>query len=203
MEPFRSHTGRVAALPRANVDTDQVIPKQFLKRIERTGFGVALFHDWRYRADGTPDPAFELNRHEAAGASVLLAGANFGCGSSREHAPWALAEYGFRAIVAPSFADIFYGNCCQNGLLPVTLAEAEVAELFRRAAAASDGYEVTVDLERTEVRDAAGFRAEFVIAPYRRAMLLDGLDEIGRTLRQEAGIAAFERRRAIELGVPV
>jgi 3-isopropylmalate/(R)-2-methylmalate dehydratase small subunit len=203
MEPFRSHTGRVAALPRANVDTDQIIPKQFLKRIERTGFGVALFHDWRYRADGTPDPAFELNRPEAAGASVLLAGANFGCGSSREHAPWALGEYGFRAIVAPSFADIFYGNCCQNGLLPVTLAEAEVAELFRRAGAASDGYEVTVDLERTEVRDAAGFRAEFVIAPYRRAMLLDGLDEIGRTLRQEAAIAAFERRRAMELGVPV
>jgi len=203
MKPFRSHTGRVAALPRANVDTDQIIPKQFLKRIERTGFGVALFHDWRYGADGTPDPAFELNRPEAAGASVLLAGANFGCGSSREHAPWALAEYGFRAIVAPSFADIFYGNCCQNGLLPVTLAEAEVAELFRRAAAASDGYEVTVDLERTEVRDAAGFRAEFVIAPYRRAMLLDGLDEIGRTLRQEVGIAAFERWRAVELGVPV
>jgi 3-isopropylmalate/(R)-2-methylmalate dehydratase small subunit len=203
MKPFRSHTGRVAALPRANVDTDQIIPKQFLKRIERTGFGVALFHDWRYRADGTPDPAFELNRPEAAGASVLLTGANFGCGSSREHAPWALGEYGFRAIVAPSFADIFYGNCCQNGLLPVTLAEAEVAELFRRAGAASDGYEVTVDLERTEVRDAAGFRAEFVIAPYRRAMLLDGLDEIGRTLRQEAGIAAFERWRAVELGVPV
>ncbi len=203
MEPFHSHTGRVAALPRANVDTDQIIPKQFLKRIERTGFGVALFHDWRYRADGTPDPAFELNHPEAAGASVLLTGANFGCGSSREHAPWALGEYGFRAIVAPSFADIFYGNCCQNGLLPVTLAEAEVAELFRRAGAASDGYEVTVDLERTEVRDAAGFRAEFVIAPYRRAMLLDGLDEIGRTLRQEAGIAAFERRRAVDLGVPV
>ena len=203
MEPFHSHTGRVAALPRANVDTDQIIPKQFLKRIERTGFGVALFHDWRYRADGTPDPAFELNRPEAAGASVLLTGANFGCGSSREHAPWALGEYGFRAIVAPSFADIFYGNCCQNGLLPVTLAEAEVAELFRRAGAASDGYEVTVDLERTEVRDAAGFRAEFVIAPYRRAMLLDGLDEIGRTLRQEVGIAAFERWRAVELGVPV
>jgi 3-isopropylmalate/(R)-2-methylmalate dehydratase small subunit len=203
MEPFHSHTGRVAALPRANVDTDQIIPKQFLKRIERTGFGVALFHDWRYRADGTPDPAFELNHPEAAGASVLLTGANFGCGSSREHAPWALGEYGFRAIVAPSFADIFYGNCCQNGLLPVTLAEAEVAELFRRAGAASDGYEVTVDLERTEVRDAAGFRAEFGIAPYRRAMLLDGLDEIGRTLRQEASIAAFERRRAVDLGVPV
>ena len=202
MEPFRVHTGRVAALPRANVDTDQIIPKQFLKRIERTGFGVALFHDWRYRGDGTPDPAFELNRPEAAGASVLLTGANFGCGSSREHAPWALAEYGFRAIVAPSFADIFYGNCCQNGLLPVTLDDDVVAELFRRATA-SGGYELTVDLERTEVRDAAGFRANFAIAPYRRAMLLDGLDEIGRTLRQEGGIAAFERRRAVELGVAV
>jgi 3-isopropylmalate/(R)-2-methylmalate dehydratase small subunit len=202
MEPFRVHTGRIAALPRANVDTDQIIPKQFLKRIERTGFGVSLFHDWRYRGDGTPDPAFELNRPEAAGASVLLTGANFGCGSSREHAPWALAEYGFRAIVAPSFADIFYGNCCQNGLLPVTLDDDVVAELFRRATA-SGGYELTVDLERTEVRDAAGFRADFAIAPYRRAMLLDGLDEIGRTLRQEAGIAAFERRRAVELGVAV
>jgi len=203
MEPFRVHTGRVAALPRANVDTDQIIPKQFLKRIERTGFGAALFHDWRYRADGTPDPGFELNRPDAAGASVLLAGANFGCGSSREHAPWALAEFGFRAIVAPSFADIFYGNCCQNGMLPVALAESEVAELFRRVAEASDGYQLTVDLERTELRDAAGFRAAFAIAPYRRAMLLDGLDEIGRTLRQDAGIAAFERRRALELGVPV
>ncbi|MFL5515309.1 MAG: 3-isopropylmalate dehydratase small subunit [Gemmatimonadales bacterium] len=203
MEPFRVHTGRVAALPRANVDTDQIIPKQFLKRIERTGFGAALFHDWRYRADGTPDPGFELNRPDAAGASVLLAGANFGCGSSREHAPWALAEFGFRAIVAPSFADIFYGNCCQNGMLPVALAESEVAELFRRVAEGSDGYQLTVDLERTELRDAAGFRAAFAIAPYRRAMLLDGLDEIGRTLRQDAGIAAFERRRALELGVPV
>src|SRR3954451_13908194 len=147
MEPFRVHTGRVAALPRANVDTDQIIPKQFLKRIERVGFGVALFHDWRYRADGTPDPAFELNRPEAAGASILLAGANFGCGSSREHAPWALAEYGFRAIVAPSFADIFYGNCCQNGLLPVTLPEPAVAELFRRAGASPATYELIVDLE--------------------------------------------------------
>jgi 3-isopropylmalate/(R)-2-methylmalate dehydratase small subunit len=203
MEPFRVHTGRVAALPRANVDTDQIIPKQFLKRIERTGFGVSLFYDWRYRADGSPDPAFELNRPEAAGASILLAGANFGCGSSREHAPWALAEYGFRVIVAPSFADIFYGNCCQNGLLPVTLPEADVAELFRRAAASPKGYELTVDLERTDVRDAAGFQASFTIAPYRRAMLLEGLDEIGRTLKQEPGIAAFERRRALELGVPV
>ena len=203
MEPFRVHSGRVAALPRANVDTDQIIPKQFLKRIERTGFGVSLFHDWRYLADGSPDPRFELNRPEAAGASILLAGANFGCGSSREHAPWALAEYGFRAIVAPSFADIFYGNCCQNGLLPVTLQDDEVAELFRRAAESPGSYELTVDLERTRVRDGAGFDATFTIAPYRRAMLLEGLDEIGRTLRQEAAIAAFERRRALETGVPV
>ena len=203
MEPFRVHTGRVAALPRTNVDTDQIIPKQFLKRVERTGFGVSLFYDWRYRDDGSPDPAFELNRPEAAGASILLAGANFGCGSSREHAPWALAEYGFRAIVAASFADIFYGNCCQNGLLPVTLPESAVADLFRRANESRGGYELTVDLERTEVRDAAGFAASFTIAPYRRAMLLEGLDEIGRTLRQEAGIAAFERRRALEMGVPV
>jgi 3-isopropylmalate/(R)-2-methylmalate dehydratase small subunit len=202
MEPFRVHTGRVAALPRANVDTDQIIPKQFLKRIERTGFGVSLFYDWRYRDDGSPDPAFELNRPAAAGASILLAGANFGCGSSREHAPWALAEYGFRAIVAPSFADIFYGNCCQNGLLPVTLPEHAVAELFCRADESRGGYELTVDLEHTQVRDAAGFVASFTIAPYRRAMLLEGLDEIGRTLRQVAGIAAFERRRALEMGVP-
>ena len=203
MEPFRVHTGRVAALPRTNVDTDQIIPKQFLKRVERTGFGVSLFYDWRYRDDGSPDPAFELNRPEAAGASILLAGANFGCGSSREHAPWALAEYGFRAIVAASFADIFYGNCCQNGLLPVTLPESAVADLFRRANESRGGYELTVDLERTEVRDAAGFAASFTIAPYRRAMLLEGLDEIGRTLQREAGIAAFERRRALEMGVPV
>jgi 3-isopropylmalate/(R)-2-methylmalate dehydratase small subunit len=203
MEPFRRHTGRVAALPRADVDTDQIIPKQFLKRIERTGFGVSLFYDWRYLADGAPDPAFELNRPGAAGATILLAGANFGCGSSREHAPWALAEYGFRALIAPSFADIFYGNCCQNGLLPVPLPEAAMAELFRRAAGSRDGYELTVDLERTELRDAAGFTATFAIAPYRRAMLLEGLDEIGRTLKQEARVAAFERRRALELGVPV
>jgi 3-isopropylmalate/(R)-2-methylmalate dehydratase small subunit len=134
---------------------------------------------------------------------VLLAGGNFGCGSSREHAPWALAEYGFRAIVAPSFADIFYGNCCQNGLLPVALPESAVAELFRRAAASPGGYDLTVDLERSEVRDAAGFTASFSIAPYRRAMLLEGLDEIGRTLKQDATIAAFERRRAVEMGVPV
>ena len=195
MRAFTVHTGRVAALPRVNVDTDQIITKQFLKRVERTGFGEFLFFDWRYRPDGSPDPGFELNRPAARGASVLLAGSNFGCGSSREHAPWALAEYGFRAIVAPSFADIFYNNCCQNGLLPVRLAEAEIAELFRRADAAPEGYELTVDLERQRVTDGAGFEATFAIDPYRREMLLRGLDEIGRTLLEEPMITAFERGR--------
>ena len=195
MRAFTVHTGRVAALPRVNVDTDQIIPKQFLKRVERTGFGEFLFFDWRYRPDGSPDPGFELNRPAARGASVLLAGSNFGCGSSREHAPWALAEYGFRAIVAPSFADIFYNNCCQNGLLPVRLAEAEIAELFRRADAAPEGYELTVDLERQRVTDGAGFEATFAIDPYGREMLLRGLDEIGRTLLEEPMITAFERGR--------
>jgi 3-isopropylmalate/(R)-2-methylmalate dehydratase small subunit len=199
MQPFSVHTGRAVSLPRANVDTDQIIPKQFLKRIERTGFGASLFFDWRYLADGSPNPGFELNRPEAAGASILIAGANFGCGSSREHAPWALAEYGFRAIVAPSYADIFFGNCCQNGLLPVVLPEAQVQTLFRRAAAANGGYDLTVDLVSRRVRDGQGFEAGFEMDEYRRRMLLEGLDEIGKTLLDEPRIAAFERRRAAEL----
>ncbi len=149
MQPFVSHTGRAAALQRANVDTDQIIPKQFLKRIERTGFGAFLFHDWRFRSDGTLNPEFELNRPDSQGATVLLTGANFGCGSSREHAPWALGGFGFRAIIAPSFADIFYANCMQNGLLPVVLPEAAITELFRRCAT-TRGYEVTVDLEAAQ-----------------------------------------------------
>ncbi len=193
MQSFTVHSGRVAALPRANVDTDQIIPKQFLKRIERTGFGPSLFFDWRYLADGSPNPDFELNRPEAAGATILVAGPNFGCGSSREHAPWALAEYGFRSIIAPSFADIFYGNCCQNGMLPVTLPEARVSELLTRAAAG--GYELTVDLERRRVHDGQGFDEPFTVDDYRREMLLQGLDEIGKTLLQEDRIAAYERRR--------
>jgi 3-isopropylmalate/(R)-2-methylmalate dehydratase small subunit len=195
MQPFSVHSGRVAALPRADVDTDQIIPKQFLKRIERTGFGPCLFFDWRYLADGSANPEFELNRPDAAGATILLAGPNFGCGSSREHAPWALADYGFRSIVASSFADIFYGNCCQNGLLPVILPEPQVNELFARAGAARGGYEVTVDLPRQRVSDGGGFDAGFAIDDYRKEMLLHGLDEIGKTLLQEDRIAAFERRR--------
>jgi 3-isopropylmalate/(R)-2-methylmalate dehydratase small subunit len=194
MIAFTRHTGRVAALPRVNVDTDQIIPKQFLKRIERTGFGRHLFHDWRYLADGSPDPRFELNHPKAVGATILVAGDNFGCGSSREHAPWALGEYGFRAIVAPSFADIFFSNCCQNGLLPVRLAPREVTELVRRYRAADAGYELTVDLEAQRVTDAAGFAAGFEIDAYQRERLLLGLDEIGRTLLEEERIAAYERR---------
>src|SRR3954452_13741443 len=194
MQPFQSHTGRVAALPRANVDTDQIIPKQFLKRIERTGFGPCLFFDWRYLADGSPNPAFELNRPAAAGASILLAGANFGCGSSREHAPWALAEYGFRVIISSSFADIFYGNCCQNGLLPVCLPQFHIDELFRRAEVPC---QLEVDLRRQIVSDDSGFQATFEIAPYRREMLLLGLDEIGSTLLQEERIATYERQREL------
>src|SRR3954470_10115554 len=146
MQPFTTHRGRVAALPRANVDTDQIIPKQFLKRIERTGFGPFLFYDWRYLPDGRENPDFELNRSSARGATLLLAGANFGCGSSREHAPWALADFGFRVILAPSFADIFYANCCQNGLLPVVLPEQVVARLLHASRTA--GYSLTVDLQR-------------------------------------------------------
>src|SRR3954463_9576087 len=177
MKAFISHRGTVAAMGRANVDTDQIIPKQFLKRIERTGFGPFLFFDWRFDLDGHERQEFELNQPRARGASILLTGANFGCGSSREHAPWALADYGFRVIIAPSFADIFYGNCCQNGLLPVVLPETTTAELIRRYdAAAPGGYELTIDLTDQRVTDQAGFEARFDIDAYRREMLLQGLD---------------------------
>jgi len=195
MSPFTTHTGRVAALPRVNVDTDQIIPKQFLKRIERTGFGEFLFFDWRFNPDGSPNPDFELNQPNAGGASILVAGANFGCGSSREHAPWALGEYGFRVLIAPSFADIFYNNCCQTGLLPVRLTVAEVTELIRRTERSVHGYELTVDLERQRITGVNGFEARFEIDGYRREMLLRGLDEIGKTLLDERLISAFESRR--------
>ncbi|MGQ0703575.1 MAG: 3-isopropylmalate dehydratase small subunit [Gemmatimonadales bacterium] len=198
MIPFTRHRGQVAVLPRANVDTDQIIPKQFLKRVERTGFGPFLFHAWRYRPDRSPNPEFELNRPTAAGASVLITGPNFGCGSSREHAVWALLEYGFRVILAPSFADIFYENCCRNGLLPVVLLEPTLAELAQRAAL--EGYQLTVDLEAEQVHDEAGLAVPFRMDAYRRELLLLGLDEIAETLRREDQIAAYERRRA---GAPI
>lgn len=198
MQPFVAHHGRVVALRRANVDTDQIIPKQFLKRIERTGFGPFLFYDWRYLTDGGENPEFELNRPDARGATILLTGANFGCGSSREHAPWALADFGFRAIIAPSFADIFYANCCQNGLLPVTLPQARVDELFE-CCARPQGLELTIDLESKSV-NGDELDVPFEIDPYRREMLLLGLDEIGRTLLEESTITAFERRRSSKAG---
>jgi 3-isopropylmalate/(R)-2-methylmalate dehydratase small subunit len=194
MEAFVRHTGLVAPLDRVNVDTDQIIPKQFLKRIERTGFGQFLFFDWRYLDNGQPNPAFELNRPGYAGASILVAGRNFGCGSSREHAPWALYDYGFRAIIAPSFADIFYNNCCKNGLLPVTLPDEAVTELLTKAQA-QPGYQLTVDLQAQLVTDDAGFRAPFTVDPFRRDCMLRGLDDIGLTLEPEPAIAAYEARR--------
>ena len=195
MQSFTTHTGVVAALDRANVDTDQIIPKQFLKRIERTGFGQFLFFDWRFLADGGLNPEFELNQPAAAGASVLLARRNFGCGSSREHAPWALADYGFRAVIAPTFADIFFNNCFQNGMLPVKLDEADVDELFRRAAAAESAghpYRLTVDLRACEVRDDGGFTRSFAVDPFRRHCLLEGLDNIALSLKHVDKIAVWE-----------
>lgn len=188
MKKFISHTGIVAPLDRANVDTDQIIPKQFLKRIERTGFGEFLFYDWRL------DPDFVLNEPRYAGASILVTGKNFGCGSSREHAPWAIAEYGFRAIIAPSFADIFSNNCFKNGLLPIVLPDADVAELLEKAAE-NDRYELTVDLERNVIEDGRSFMREFSIQPFQRYCLLEGLDDVGLTLRHEPDIQAFESSR--------
>lgn len=194
MEPFRKLTGVVAPLPRVNVDTDQIIPKQFLKRIERTGFGEFAFFDWRYRQDGTPDPEFELNRPGYGGATILVTGRNFGCGSSREHAPWALREYGFRAIIAPSFADIFNNNCAQNGMLLVVLPEERVDELVQTAQE-KPGYELTVDLEEQAVYDREGFRETFEIDPFVRERLLNGLDDIDMTLTMDASISGFEVKR--------
>lgn len=196
MQPFVKHTGLVVPLDRSDVDTDQIIPKQFLKRIERTGFGEFLFFDWRYLEDGSPNPEFILNRPKYRGATILLARRNFGCGSSREHAPWALADYGFRAIIAPSFADIFYNNSLKNGLLPVRLPEDAVDELFRRTLG-EEGYRLTVDLEHCVVADERGFRAPFEIDAFRRECLLKGLDDIGLTLEHEEKIAAYEKARGI------
>ena len=188
MERFTKHTGLVAPLDRANIDTDQIIPKQFLKRIERTGFGEFLFYDWRYLPDGQPNPAFVLNEPRYQGASILVAGKNFGCGSSREHAPWALGEFGFRVIIAPSFADIFANNCFKNGMLPITLPEEQVRELMKCA-------QLTVDLETQMITDENGLSVSFVVGSFQRYCLLEGLDDIGLTLRHEDAIKAFEASR--------
>ena len=195
MEPFVKHVGKVAALDRANVDTDQIIPKQFLKRIERTGYGPFAFFDWRYFEDGTtPNPDFELNDQRYDGASILVTGRNFGCGSSREHAAWALKEYGFLAIIAPSFADIFANNAVENGMLTIVLPPADVATLTERAQTVAN-YRLTVDLASTTVEDDNGFAASFGVDPTVQHRLLNGLDAVGLTLQQEEAIADFEARR--------
>jgi len=186
-------------MDRVNVDTDQMVPKQFLKALTRQGFGRTLFYDWRYLPGEKPNPEFILNWPRYQGASVLLARANFGCGSSREHAPWAILEYGFRAIIAPSYADIFYNNCFKNGILPVTLAGGQVDELFRRTEK-TEGYKLTADLESQTVTDDTGLKYSFEIDPFRRECLLKGLDDIGLSLRFEKDITQFERehpRRAV------
>jgi 3-isopropylmalate/(R)-2-methylmalate dehydratase small subunit len=183
-------------MDRSNVDTDQIIPKQFLKRIERTGFGQYLFFDWRFHDDGSDNPQFELNRPEYRGATVLLARRNFGCGSSREHAPWALEDYGFRVLIAPSFADIFYNNCFKNGILPIRLPEAGVEDLFQRVAA-HPGYQITVDLQACTIADAFGLAVSFEVDAFRRHCLFNGLDDIGLTLQHDAEIAAYEKSRGI------
>ena len=193
MEAFKEHVGLVVPLDRINVDTDQIIPKQFLKRIERTGFGEFLFYDWRYLENGEPNPAFVLNEPRYRGVSILIAGVNFGCGSSREHAPWALQQYGFKAILAPSFADIFRNNCYKNGILPITLPADVIADLSD-AARVTEGYRLMVDLDTQSVICPDGTSHPFEIGDFEKHCLLNGLDEIGWTLQFEADIAAFEAR---------
>ena len=207
MQPFRILTGLVAPLDRANVDTDAIIPKQFLKSVNRTGFGLNAFDSWRYLDKGEPgmdharrpqNPDFALNQPRYRGAQILLARRNFGCGSSREHAPWALADYGFRALIAPSYADIFFNNCYKNGLLPIVLSESEVARLFDDVAA-FPGFRLTIDLERQTVATPDGSTTfKFEVEPFRKHCLLNGLDEIGLTLTHADEIAAFEAKRKIE-----
>jgi 3-isopropylmalate/(R)-2-methylmalate dehydratase small subunit len=194
MQPFSRHTGLVLPLDRVNVDTDQMVPKQFLKLQTKQGFGRVLFYDWRYLAGEKPNPDFILNWPRYKGASVLLARANFGCGSSREHAPWAVADYGFRVIIAPSYADIFYNNCFKNGILPVTLAEDQVDELFKHAEN-EEGYKLTVDLPNQTISDAHGLSYQFEIGEFRKHVLLEGLDDIGLTLKHEADITAYEQAK--------
>ncbi|KEP26483.1 3-isopropylmalate dehydratase small subunit [Bacillus zhangzhouensis] len=194
MEPLVTHKGKAAVLNRINVDTDQIIPKQFLKRIERTGYGRFAFFDWRFLADGSPNPDFELNQPIYEGASILIAGENFGCGSSREHAPWALDDYGFKIVIAPSFADIFHQNCFKNGMLPIRL-DYDVWKTFA-ASYEYNGYEMTVDLEKQQIQDHEGNITPFEVDPHWREMLLNGYDEISLTLLLEDDIQAFEEKRS-------
>jgi 3-isopropylmalate/(R)-2-methylmalate dehydratase small subunit len=193
MQALRTHQGIVAPLDRAHIDTDAIIPKQFLKRIERSGFGQFLFFEWRFDEAGNENPTFILNQPKYRDASILVARENFGCGSSREHAPWALADYGFQIIIAPSFADIFYNNCFQNGILPIRLADKDVEELFQRVTN-SDGYQLTVDVENLLITDDSSLQLSFDLDPYRQHCLINGLDFIGLTLQQEEKITQYEAK---------
>ena len=195
MKPFITHSGLVAPMDRVNVDTDQMVPKQFLKALTREGFGRILFYDWRYLPGEKPNPDFVLNRPRYKGASVLLARANFGCGSSREHAPWAIGDYGFRVILAPSYADIFYNNCFKNGILPAELTEAQIEELFQRTEK-EEGYSLTVDLPSQTVKDKHGLEFKFDINPSRKEVLLKGLDDIAQTLLHAGDIDIHEKSHA-------
>ena len=197
MKAFTKHTGTVAAMDRSNVDTDQIIPKQFLKRIERTGFGQYLFFDWRFDDEGNPRPEFELNQPKFSGASVLVARKNFGNGSSREHAVWALDDYGIRCVIAESYADIFYNNCSKNGVLPVRLSADEVQHIHDEVAA-NQQYELTIDLESQHISDNKGFSASFEIDDFRRQCFLEGLDHIALTLKHVDKITAFEDARGLQ-----
>jgi 3-isopropylmalate/(R)-2-methylmalate dehydratase small subunit len=196
MQPFTTHTGLAAPLDRVNVDTDQIIPKQFLKTIKRTGLREGLFYDWRRKKDGSQDPEFFLNQPRYKNATILLTRDNFGCGSSREHAPWALLDQGFRCVIAPSFADIFYNNCFQNGILPVVLKADEVQALFKGVA--KEGYQLTVDLAAQTVATPDGSTYRFDIDPFRKDCLYKGLDAIGLSLQHDSAIAAYEKRRKTE-----
>ncbi|HUC90690.1 MAG TPA: 3-isopropylmalate dehydratase small subunit [Paenibacillus sp.] len=198
MESFKTLTGIVAPVDRVNVDTDAIIPKQFLKRIERSGFGQFLFYEWRFDEAGNVNPEFEPNKPRYQGASILISRANFGCGSSREHAPWAILDYGFKVVIAPSFADIFYNNCFKNGILPIKLSEEQVEELFQRTSA-NEGYRLTVDLENKTIADGQGLHIAFELDDHRRQFLLLGLDDIGLTLQHEDKIAAYEAKRAAQV----
>jgi 3-isopropylmalate/(R)-2-methylmalate dehydratase small subunit len=195
MKPFTTLTGIVAPLEALNVDTDQIIPKQFLKRIERTGYEDFLFYDWRFKADGTPDPDFEMNAPRYRDASILLTKDNFGCGSSREHAPWALENYGFRCVLAPSFADIFFNNCFNNGMLPIVLSEDIIEQLFQDVRA-RDGYQLTVDLLSQTITKPDGTTIAFEVDPFKKACLLNGWDQIGLTLRHDDKISTYEKFHA-------
>ncbi|MFF2153991.1 3-isopropylmalate dehydratase small subunit [Paenibacillus chitinolyticus] len=200
MEAFKQHTGLVGPVDRVNVDTDAIIPKQFLKRIERTGFGQFLFFEWRFTEDGQVIPTFDLNKPRYQGASVLISRANFGCGSSREHAPWAILDYGFKVVIAPSYADIFYNNCFKNGILPIKLSEEQVEELFQRTAK-HEGYKLNVDLENKTLTDEYGLKIDFDLDEHRRQFLLQGLDDIGLTLQHADKISAYEAQHQERLAL--